>query len=60
MKPVVIRTLFKGKELAWKINKSPVYVSQRLCGHKEWTENDLYLIEKAVAEKKKTIGGITT
>lgn len=44
--------MFKGKELAREINKSPAYVSQCLCGHKTWSPGDLYLIEKAVAEKK--------
>jgi len=55
MQSIVLRTLFKGKELAREINRTPVYVSQRLCGHGDWTSNDLYLIEKAVTEKKKIL-----
>jgi|GEM_PF-5231611 len=52
---LILRTLFKGKELAKEINKSPKYVSQVLNGHKQWSPGDLYLIEKAVAEKKKLL-----
>jgi|GEM_PF-3659133 len=61
MNPVILRTLFSGKELSREINRSNVYVSQRLCGHGSWTDNDLYLIDKAVTEKKKILsdGGAT-
>ena len=57
VKPIVLRTLFKGIELAREINKSPKYVSQCLNGHKTWTDGDIYLIEKAVKEKKKLLEG---
>ena len=60
MSTLLLRTLFRGKELAKVINKSPKYVSQRLCGHGSWTEGDLYLIEKAVAEKKQFLEGEST
>lgn len=55
IKLTTLRVLFKGIELAKEINKSPEYVSLRLCGHKHFTDGDMYLIDRAVAEKKKLL-----
>jgi hypothetical protein len=55
MSSLILRTLFSGKELAREINRTPEYVSQRICGHKTWSDGDLYLINKAVEAKKKLL-----
>lgn len=48
--PEVRRSFKRLEDLCFLINRSKPYVSQRLCGHKEFTEREKVIIRNYIKE----------